>query len=180
MLKSILRIVVVLVVSSLVSLPAITHAEEIPAEFNTGDWEFILGGSGSSDKDFDATALSLEANVGYFFTDHVELIIRQGIAVADLTDESSWSGSTRLGLDYNFNVNNLKPFLGVNIGYLYGDDVEETFIAGPEAGIKYFLNTTTFINVQAEYQFLFENADEADDQFDDGRYVYTIGMGIKW
>lgn len=179
MLKSILRIVVVMVVSSLLSLPAITHAET-PAEYNTGDWEFILGGSGSSDKDFDATTLSFQANVGYFFTDNVELIIRQGISVADLTDESSWGASTRLGLDYNFNVNNLKPFLGVNIGYLYGDDVVETFIAGPEAGIKYFLNSTTFINVQAEYQFLFENADDADDQFDDGRYVYTIGMGIKW
>lgn len=179
MLRNMLRTLFVLVVSSLLLLPTLTHAETV-AEYSTGDWEFILGGSGSSDKDFDSTTLSLQANVGYFFTDQVELVIRQGINVADLGDESSWSGSTRLGLDYNFNLNNLKPFLGVNIGYLYGEDVVETFIAGPEAGIKYFLYTAAFIYAQAEYQFLFEEADEADDQFDEGRYVYTIGMGIKF
>ncbi|MDD2388884.1 MAG: hypothetical protein PHP23_04020 [Desulfobacterales bacterium] len=160
-------------------LPAFTNAEPI-MEYNAGDWEFILAGSGTSDNSFDTTTLSVQGGAGYFYTDNIELGIKQGISISDLNDGSSWGASTRFSLDYNFNIRNLKPFIGVNVGYLYGDDVKDTFIAGPEGGIKYGLNSTTFIYTQVEYQILFENADEIDNQFDDGRYVYTIGMGIKF
>ncbi len=70
-------------------------------------------------------------------------------------------------------------FVGVSIGYLYGDNVNDTFIAGPEVGLRYFINDTTFVNMLVEYEFLFEDADEVDEQFDDGRYVYTVGLGVR-
>lgn len=56
----------------------------------------------------------------------------------------------------------------------------ESFIAGPEAGIKYFVNDTTFINLGVEYEFVFEDADKADDAFDDGRFVYLLGIGFRF
>lgn len=152
----------------------------VMAQFQMGDKELTLSGSGSSDNDFDASNFSVEAGLGYFLNDNLEALVRQGILVVDRPGDNSWNGSTRLGLDYHFDLQQMQPFLGASIGYLYGDDVEETFLAGPEAGIKTFVNSTTFILASIEYQFLFEDANDADDQFDDGRFVYNLGIGFRW
>jgi hypothetical protein len=58
--------------------------------------------------------------------------------------------------------------------------VDEQFIAGPDAGVRIFLNDTTFVHMGIEYQFLFEDADDAKANYDDGRFVYGVGMGLKW
>lgn len=151
------------------------------AQFQMGDKELTLSGSGSSDNEFDTNIFSVEAGLGYFASDHLEVLLRQGIFFADVQDaDNVWNGSTRLGLDYHFGSQMWQPFLGASIGYLYGDSVQETFLAGPEVGVKAFANTTTFIQASIEYQFLFEDADEVDEQFDDGRYVYNLGIGFKW
>lgn len=150
------------------------------AEFQMGDKEFTLNGTGSSDNDFDTTVLSVEASLGYFLSNNLEVLVRQGGSVVDVPGDNVWNGSTRLGLDYHFNLQTWQPFVGVSIGGLYGDSVKEQFIAGPEVGVKAFVNTTTFILASVEYEFLFENADEFDDQFDDGRYVYALGVGFKF
>ena len=150
------------------------------AQFQTGDKELTLSGNGSSDNDLDRTSFSMEAGFGYFYSKNLEVLVRQGVFIVDRPGANSWNGSTRLGLDYHFDLQQYQPFLGASIGYLYGDDVEETFLAGPEAGIKAFVNSTTFILASVEYQVLFEDADEANDQFDDGRFVYNLGLGFRW
>jgi hypothetical protein len=150
------------------------------AEFNTGDMELSLSGSGSSDNDFDATTASVEASLGYFLTPTLEAVIRQGIGFSDTPEDSDWNASTRLGIDYNFPFTQFVPYIGASLGYLYGDSVEEQFIAGPEVGLKSFVNDTTFILAAVEYQFLFDDKDDADEAFNDGRFVYTLGIGFKW
>ncbi|MBE0504194.1 MAG: hypothetical protein IBX46_08715 [Desulfuromonadales bacterium] len=150
------------------------------AQFQTGDMELTLNGNGSSDNDFDTTVAGVEASLGYFVSDNLEALVRQGVSVIDVPGENVWNGSTRLGLDYHFDLEMWQPFVGASIGYIYGDSVKDQFIAGPEVGIKAFVNTTTFILASVEYDFLFENADEIDDQFDDGRFVYNLGVGFKW
>lgn len=70
--------------------------------------------------------------------------------------------------------------MGFNIGYLYGDTVKEQFIAGPDGGVKYFVNHTTSILCGIEYQVLFTEANEVDDNFDDGRFVYVLGIGFTF
>ena len=106
-------------------------------------------------------------------------MFRQGISFADAGD-SSTSASTRIGIDYNFNFDRLVPFVGVNVGYLYGDDVNETGLAGLGGGLKWYVKPETFIFAAAEYQFFFEDSDDADDSFDDGSFVYTLGIGFNW
>jgi hypothetical protein len=139
-----------------------------------------LGGSGSSDESFDGTVFNVEAGLGYFMTDNFEVIWRQGISYADIPGDDNWNASTRLAFDYNFDMETWYPYLGLNVGYLYGDTVKEQFIAGPEAGVKFFVNDTTFITAGIEYQFLFEDASDADDNFDDGRFVYILAIGFKF
>lgn len=46
--------------------------------------------------------------------------------------------------------------------------------------MKCFVNDTTFINGGIEYQFLFKDSEDADDNFDNGRFVYIIGIGFKF
>lgn len=149
--------------------------------FNPGDWTVSLQGSGSSDNDVDNTTLSIEASVGYFLSNSFEMGVRQGIGYSDVQSGSDvWNGSTRGYLDYNFDMQRWRPFLGVNFGYLYGDNVNDTWIAGPEGGIKYFLTPEAFLHALVEYNFTFDDADQADEAFDDGRFVYSLGFGIRF
>jgi hypothetical protein len=148
--------------------------------YNAGDMEFSLSGSGTSDNDFDSTFLSVEGALGYFFTPVIEGVLRQGVVFADTPEDSDWNGSTRVGVDFNFPFDRYIPYVGASLGYLYGDSVDEQFVAGPDVGLKSFVNETTFILAAVEYEFLFDDSDEADEAFDDGRFVYTLGIGFKW
>ena len=144
-----------------------------------GNWELILTGSGSNDEDFDNGAFGINAELGYYFTDELEGVIRQGISYSDF-GESTVAASTSLALDYHFDLDRFRPFIGGSIGYLYGEDINESFVAGPEAGVKYYVKDDTFIYLRATYEFLFEDADDADEAFDDGRFVYALGIGFNW
>ncbi|MFO8084034.1 MAG: hypothetical protein R6U27_06935 [Desulfobacterales bacterium] len=160
--------------------PLTSNAETEDFRYLPGNMELTLAGSGSNDENFDGTTLSVEASLGYFLTEAWEVFFRQGFGYADTTGGSDWNASSRIGVDYNFDLGQFKPLIGASIGWVYGDEIKDQFIAGPEIGLKYFANESTFIYGMVEYGFLFENASDADDNFDDGRFVYTVGIGYKW
>jgi hypothetical protein len=144
-----------------------------------GDWALTLGGSGSSSHDFDGGRGDLTGSLGYYLTPNWEVSVRQGIGFSDF-GESSWSGATRGAIDYNFDLNRWRPFLGANFGGLYGDGVTDTFAAGFEAGVKYYVSSKTFILGMVEWQWLFKDADNADDAFDDGQFIYSLAVGFNF
>jgi outer membrane protein W len=146
--------------------------------FDPGNWELTIAGSGSNDNSFTATQFNVQGSLGYFFTDALEVGVRQDVGYSDLAG-SSWLGSTDLFADWHFDLGQWQPFVGANVGYLYGDGVNDTWFAAPEAGVKYFLNNTTFIQVRAEYQFLFDSG-SSDNGFNDGRFVYSLALGVKF
>ncbi len=156
-------------------LPAATFAQG----FSQGDKALTLTGSGSSDNEFVDNVFNVEANLAYFFTDNVEGAIRQSFARFD-EEGNDWAASTRVALDYDFDVGNWGPFIGVSFGYRYGEATSDTWVAGPEAGVRYFVNDTTYILGLIEYQFFFDESDNADDAFDDGAFIYTLGIGFRW
>lgn len=162
----------------LLMAPVCAYAET-DNPYQTGVREFTIIGSGSSDDSFDNTSLNTSFSIGQFFTDRLQGAIRQDISFSDI-GSSNWNGSTRLVADYHFGSGRLVPLIGITLGYIYGDNVKEQFIAGPEAGLKYFMNSTTFVYGLIEYQFLFENANDVDDTYDDGRWVYGIGLGLTF
>lgn len=148
---------------------------------DAGDRSFTLSGGGASDDSFDVSTYSVSSSIGWFTTDTIELGVRQnlsGVAVDDGDD--SWAGATRGYADFHLGTGSVMPFVGVNIGAIYGDGVNDTGTAGVEAGAKFYVKEKTFILLQAEYQFLFEDADEIDDQFDDGAFFYTLGVGFNF
>jgi hypothetical protein len=83
-------------------------------------------------------------------------------------------------VDYHFNLDRWRPFVGANFGGFYGDGVDDTFAAGLEVGVKYYVLPKTFILGSLEYQWLFESAGGADDSFDDGQFIYGLGIGFNF
>lgn len=160
----------------LLLLPAMAKAE-----FQEGDWELTLSGSGFNGPDFDGVSFNVNGSLGYFVSRDLELGVRQSVGYTDFfgsgSSGSSWQGSTRLFADWHFDMGAWRPFIGANFGYLYGDGVEDTLTYAPEAGVKYFVNPTTFIFVLAEYQIF---CDKGSDFLDDGQFVYSLGIGFRF
>lgn len=175
MLKS--RVLSMVMLGAVVAPVAAVQAASDHA-FNKGDWELTLSGSGSNDKDFDAGGFNAQANLGYYVIDSLSLSIRQGVGYVNTGSDDQFTGATRVAADYHFDLDRWQPFVGGSIGYQYGsDDFDETWIAGLEAGVKYFVNDTTFIFAQVGYDWLL---DSDDSDFDDGQFVYGLGIGFKW
>lgn len=149
-----------------------------------GSREFSLAGAGTSDKDFDNSSFGVSGDYGWYTSSHSVWGIRQSINFADIKgedlDNDFWNGSTRGYYDYHFGSGNARPFLGASLGAVYGDGVNESAFAGLEFGLKYYMLPSTYILGRAEYQFFFQDSDDAEDNFDDGAWVYVLGMGYNF
>ncbi len=155
-----------LVAAAIVLLPAYAMAQ-----FHQADWELTLSGQGSNDKDFRTGSAAVNGSLGYFFTDQMELALRQGVVWSD--GGSTWNGDTRVALDYHFDMGRWVPFVGANIGYQYGETINDAWIAGPEIGVKYFINSTTFAGLSAAYEF------DLNEGLDNGAFFYGLLLGVR-
>ena len=157
------------------ALPAATFAQG----FAQGDKELLLNGAGVSDKDFDSTVFSIEGSLGYFFSKSLEVSLRQAVAATHVENAgSSWNAATRVAGDFHFDLGRWWPFVGANVGYIYGEDTTDTWEAGLEGGLKFFVNNTTFVLGMLEYEWFLDSDD--DDGFSDGQWIYILGIGFKW
>lgn len=149
-----------------------------------GTREITLNGTGTTDNDLDSGTFGLSGSYGWYHSDALMFAVRQTVDWAGARNQDDdVSASTRLAVDYHFNGgtrSHWRPFVGLNVGYVYGGGVDETFAAGPEAGIKYYVNDTTFVLVQTEYRYHFDSGGEIDDNFDDGSFVHTVGLGFNF
>ena len=144
------------------------------AQFDEGDWEMFVAGSGASDSGFDNTSLSATVSIGYFFNDNLEAGVRQGISFVDTDAGGSDFAATTAGfVDFHFDLDRWQPFVGAFIGYAYGDGVDDDGNYGPEGGVKYFVNSTTFIAATVQYVLPF---DSDNDEF----WQYSLAVGWKW
>jgi hypothetical protein len=167
-----------------VGLSGITAAQAEPWGPAGGEREFSLSGTGSSDKDFDNSSFGISADLGWFTSDKSVWGVRQSINFADIQGEDLsndfWNGSTRGYYDYHFLDGNWRPFIGANLGFIYGDGVKDSGFAGPELGVKYYVLKNTFILARAEYQFFFTDSNSASDNWEDGAFAYVFGMGYNF
>jgi hypothetical protein len=168
------RIVIATSVLCLI-LPAAGFAQG----FSQGDKVLSLNGTGLSDDEFDNSTFSVSGSFSYFFTDRIEGAIRQMIGFTNAGHGSDWNGSTRVAVDYNFDMGRVWPFVGASVGYMYGDPVHDTGVIGPEVGLRVFVNQTTFILGSIEWDFFFDTGDN-NDSSDDSVFIYTVGIGFRW
>ena len=154
------------------------------AQFKQGDWELTLSGVATNGPDFNGVTAGAAGSIGYFVSDQFELSFRQSLTYTDLGDAASgkgsaWNGTSRLALDLHVDFGRFQPFVGANVGYIYGEAISDTFEVAPEAGIKWFLNRTTFIQFLVEYELFFDKNSDLSSALRDGEFVYTIGIGVR-
>jgi hypothetical protein len=157
---------------------ALAGATSVMAQPQAGDWEFTLGGGGSSDQDFDRGGFGVDGSFGYFMTQNFEVAVRQNVNFAAQTDDEEWSGSTRLAADWHFVLGQFVPFIGANIGLVYNEDAS-AWGAGPEVGFKYYVHERTFVFAMGEYRWFFDDFDDIEDNSDDGSFAFTVGIGFN-
>lgn len=161
-----------LVVAAMMLVPAFAKAD-----FQAGNWELTLGGSGASNKGITQGSAAVQGSLGYFLTKDLEIALRQAVGYTDFNAGTTVTASSRGAVDWHFDLGNVKPFVGGNIGYNYGSrGTVDTWEVAPEAGVKWFLNSTTFVYGMAEYQIFFRHGHGAS--FDKGSFVYSLGLGL--
>ena len=145
-----------------------------------GDWEVTLGGSGSTNTDFDNSLGGVNVSLGYFVSDMLEVVGRQSVNYSnDTTGNAEYDGSTFVALDYHIGTSALRPFVGVNFGALYGDNSSDTWAAGLEGGVKFYVKPKTYHFALINYAWTFEDSGEVDDNFDDGAFLWSVGVGFN-
>jgi hypothetical protein len=148
------------------------------AEFNSGDNEIAFFGNytniKSDDGDHAETAFAF-ANVGHFFTDEIELgLIGMG-RWSDTVDVYSAGVNGR----YHFMTDSpLVPYLGAfgMFGYAENNGSDNGWIYGPLAGLRFFVNETT--NVFVEYQYQLYEGDLGDNI--DNEQLILAGISFKF
>jgi len=163
-------------------VPSIVSADIVERPF-----EVTLGAGASHGPDLNGFTASANVNLGYYFTDKLEVSIRQTLSYSDVGATagggSAWDGSTRVAFDIHFPMGDkgqIQPFIGGNIGFVYGETVNDTWEAAPEAGVKFYVTNTTFIYVMVEYQFFFDKGSDASSAFSDGQFLYSAGIGFRF
>jgi len=159
----------------------------------TNPWELTVGGTASHGPDFDGVNGAIDAGIGYYLTDTGSNALEVGgkvsLTYSDITGVggkgSALNAATRLFIDYHFKLGDhgeWQPYIGANVGYVFGDSVKDTGEAGPESGVKYYVNANTFIQLSLEYEFFFNTGSSGNfgESFSDGQFVYGLGIGFRF
>jgi hypothetical protein len=166
---------------AIAALAAALPAGQAFAAQEAGDKSFSISGTGASDKNFDTSSFGTTGELGWFLSDTFELGLRQGINILTLKHaDDSWSGSTVGFLDLNVGKGPLVPYIGANLGGIYGDHVQNTETAGVEGGLKWYVKDKTFVAFNVQYEWLFNNNNDIDNRFNDGAFLYSIGVGFNF
>lgn len=152
-----------------------------------GDREFSISGSGINDNDFDNGSFSVVGDYGWYQSDSTVIGIRQSINYASIKGEGIsddfWNGSTRGYANYQFADqmvwDQMSPFVGGSLGFIYGDGINDGGFAGLELGARYYVREKTYILGRVDYQFFFSSSD-SDDGFRNGAFNHTVGIGYHF
>jgi hypothetical protein len=140
-----------------------------------GDWEAFIGGSGTSDGEFNDNSVGVNGSIGYYALKWLPVSLRQAYVATfgdNVNDRNQFA--TTVGADFQAPLGRFQPFLGGFVGYTYGHTTSG--LAGPEGGIKFYVNESTFIEGLFQYGWLFDkNLD-----WENGRAAYTIGVGFNF
>lgn len=139
-----------------------------------GDWEATLTGSGRSDDEFDSNNLGVSGSIGYFATKNWLFSLKQSLTTTDIGNSNLISGRSVFQAAYQFDLGRLQPYIGMNVGAYYGAGIEDDAAIGPELGIKYYVNESTFLYGNMAYEV------PIDDCCKDGFVPYAIGVGFNF
>ena len=147
-----------------------------------GVQELTFGGSGGSNNELSDSFGGGSASYGMYFNNEWQGVIRQSLNYRNPSGgATTWDGATRIGADYHITTLGMAmPFFGATFGRIYGTSLRDTWAAGLEAGLKYYVQRKVFVFAMGEYNWLFQRARDVDNNFGDGQIIFTAGIGFNF
>ena len=141
---------------------------------HAGNWESTLTGTGLSDDSFDAPNFGVTGSLGYYFTKNFLVTFKQGVQLDDAADSTLVSGRSIVQAAYQWDFAKWQPYVGMNVGGIYGAGINDEAVFGPEAGLKYYVNESTFLFGNVAYEV------PVDECCKDGIVPYSVGIGFNF
>ena len=169
------------------AFPVLAWAQTVPGTPSTvrpiqGVGELVFAGSGGSNREFDDSFGGFSASLGFYYNNEWQGVLRQSVSYSNPSGgPTRWQGSTRVAADYHITtLGKYMPFLGASFGRIYGSALRDTWTAGIEAGLKYYVGRKMFVFTMAEYSWLFERGRQLDNNFGDGQFFFSTGLGFNF
>lgn len=141
---------------------------------HAGNYEATLTGSGQSTDDFDNSNFGVTGSLGYYYTKNWVFTVKQSMHLGDDNDRTLVNGRTIFQAAYQWDYGRWQPYLGMNVGGIYGADVEDDGLVGPEVGVKYYVNESTFLFGNIAYEL------PVSECCNDGNVPYALGVGFNF
>ncbi|HET6467506.1 MAG TPA: OmpA family protein [Geminicoccaceae bacterium] len=148
--------------------------------------EFRIGGAWGHnfrerDEGTESNLGGLEIGLGYYLTPNVMLSLEQLAYYGYNATDDGFGGRSVIGLDLQGNWGGFRPYIGVNVGGVYGRAVQNGFVAGPELGVKIDVAQNSFLYGKVSYDYQFRNQwDSLSDWDDRGLVIGGIGFGYRF
>jgi OmpA family len=124
---------------------------------------------GGDDGDKESHLAGLNLGFDYAVLDWVGLSLEQAGFYNFLSEDDGFGGRSAAGLNFLPGLLAVIPYVGGNIGYLYGSGLDDDFFAGPEVGLS-----LGPVNAKVAYDIPFGRA------LDEGIILTTVGLGLQF
>lgn len=186
--SSIRRLIIAVPLLALISVSAIAQrtTPTLPALSDTvgpftDSFEFTLGGNGFANNDLNDSLGGVSVSAGKYVSETLTYSIRQSVNYSNRKNAGKkWNGATFFAVDHHFGQTALRPFIGANVGGVYGGGVSDSWGAGLEGGAKYYIQPRAFVFGMLQYAWLFDKIDRFDNTFSQGSYIWNFGVGFHF
>jgi hypothetical protein len=149
--------------------------------FLEGDWAIAIQAGTRPGAGLEAPCPPLDIALADALRDRLEWGIRHGLYYGEGADGDDTRKTAAHGfVDYHFDHDRWRSFLGANLEFFDDLSAGASWSAGPEGGLTCFLTPTAFVMTLIEYNFTFDDADRVHEAFNDGRFVYSLGLGLRY
>jgi hypothetical protein len=129
---------------------------------------FNLLDEGDEEEDDESHLAGLNISFDYVVADWVALSLEQA-GFYHFSEDEGLGGRSAAGLNFTLGLLDIIPYIGGNIGYIYGSGLDDDFFAGPEVGL-----VLGPLNAKVAYDIPF------DRDLEDGIIAATLGLGIRF
>ncbi len=143
-------------------------------------WAVSLGGIyGNNFRETNDGSTSALAGLGvrgeYLVTPNVPISLEQDFLYGFQSQDDGPAGRSTLGVNLQGNLGAAHPYVGANLGGVYGKAVQDGMVAGPELGVKFDLSRSLFLYGKAAYDLQFRESD-----WDHGILFGGLGLGSRF
>lgn len=144
---------------------------------------FTVGGlygynlrTSDTDNDEEGQQLGGDVSVSYSLAPNLSFRLGQAAFYTIDSEDEGWGGRSVAGLDLqgDYRFFGAQPYIGANVGYVYGKGLQDGLIVGPELGLKLDISERTFAYVKTAYDYNFRN------NIDDGTIYGGAGLGFRF